>query len=182
MTDYNHFNIEHRCKIITTHLSLDDEERNKCVETVYSIGDQQNKASNVKADKSNWQIWKETSMFDSILDKIINVASAKCDWIVPAIGKDHVDLGVSQAWSALYKKGDYTVPHCHLYSPAAFTYYIKADDNSSPLIFSHSKLSVKPTTGMLVLFPGYLYHEVPVQQEGSDRIILAGNINARFTD
>jgi hypothetical protein len=87
-------------------------------------------------------------------------------------------------WGAIYKSGDYTQLHQHHGSPVgagnmSFVYYALSEDtNTAPLVFPGIEHSIKPITGQLVIFPGWLAHYVPEYQpvEKFERIVLAGNV------
>jgi hypothetical protein len=58
-------------------------------------------------------------------------------------------------------------------------YYVQAEDSlSAPLIFPEIEHTVLPSTGMLIIAPGWLTHYVPKYdpKSGSERIVIAGNI------
>jgi hypothetical protein len=91
---------------------------------------------------------------------------------------------IADMWGAIYKSGDYTQLHQHLGSPVSmgclsFVYYALSEDtNTAPLVFPGIEHSIKPITGQLVIFPGWLAHYVPEYQpsEKFERIVLAGNV------
>jgi len=61
----------------------------------------------------------------------------------------------------------------------SFVYYALSEDtNTAPLVFPGIEHSIKPITGQLVIFPGWLAHYVPEYQpsEKFERIVLAGNV------
>ena len=45
--------------------------------------------------------------------------------------------------------------------------------------FTNSDYKVQPSNGLLVLFPGWVKHKVPPQECDHERIMVAGNLNAR---
>ena len=82
---------------------------------------------------------------------------------------------IDDCWGAKYDKGDYTLSHNHYTAPFAFVYFIKCPRGSSPLVFTTSGKRIKEEEGKVVIFPGYLYHQVP-KNKCDDRIVLAGNL------
>ena len=48
-----------------------------------------------------------------------------------------------------------------------------------PIIFSNSDYKVQPMNGLLVMFPGWVKHEVPPQETDHERVMVAGNLNCR---
>ena len=55
-----------------------------------------------------------------------------------------------------------------------FVDYLWAEN--TPLIFSDDKTSLNPEKDLLIMFPGYVRHEVPIHEGTEDRIVLAGNL------
>ena len=87
------------------------------------------------------------------------------------------NLRVSESWGLIYKKGDKTGMHHHFPSLWSYVYCVKASSECSPLVFpTVEDYSVKPEEGQIIVFPGYLYHEVPEQTCDYERIMVAGNI------
>ncbi len=82
---------------------------------------------------------------------------------------------IDNLWAMIYEKGSYTKMHDHRGAHYAFVYYVEADENTSPLIFEKN-IVIKPKTSRLVLFSGFLKHEVPELVEDSARIAIAGNL------
>lgn len=157
-------------EIITTQAGIPQEYKQQCINEIYKIGDKQNNQTNVKALMSSWEIWNETKVLNPLIDKITTIT----DKLV-YVGEDFKNE-LKHCWSAIYKNGHYTVPHTHTPSHFSFIYYLKADNESSPLIFDEVDFSLYPQDDMLVIFPSYLTHSVPTQNIGEDRICLAGNI------
>ena len=168
--DINRHRIKSPVEVITTTLGIPEDYKQQCIQEAYKIGDQQGKKTNVKAIMSSWGIWDETSVYDSLL-KVIMEASNK---IFPISDKRY-EYELRCSWSAIYKEGHYTVPHAHDPSRLSFVYYLKANGDSSPLVFNGSDFQVQPHDDLLVIFPSYLIHSVP-KHTGEDRICLAGNL------
>lgn len=150
-------------------IPLSDEKRNECIEEAYRIGDEMNRTTNVKASMSSFRVHETTDTFHDILVRITEMVK-QAPWTdTNLIGHTLID-----SWTAIYKKGEHTIPHVHTAS-ASFCYYIQADETSAPLVFDGTPLVIKPFTGLCVMFEGNMMHSVPKQEEGADRIILAGN-------
>ena len=95
-------------------------------------------------------------------------------------------------WGAIYSKGNYTKRHEHWPQVWSWVYNVECCEDCSPLVFddvyiahkhtspklrrtSH-KHSIRPKSGNMILFPGWIRHSVPEHQCDHDRIILAGNL------
>lgn len=86
----------------------------------------------------------------------------------------------SGLWFNYMKPGHITIPHSHdeadeLYSAV---YYVNTPDNSGHLIITENNqnLTIKPTQGMLVLFPPNLLHHVTKNNSKEPRLSLGINI------
>ena len=84
------------------------------------------------------------------------------------------DFMIADCWGVIYEQSDKTIAHSHYPSDFAAVMYLEADDNCAPIIFDQ-KLVVQPRPKTLVMFPGYLLHEVP--ENHGHRVIVAMNLN-----
>ena len=150
-------------------IPLSEEKRMECIEEAMRIGDEMNHSTNVKASMSNFRVHETTNVFHEILVKTTEMMR-KAPWVdTNLFGHTLLD-----SWTAVYKKGEHTIPHTHTAS-ASFCYYIQADENSAPLVFDGTPLKIQPFSGLCVMFEGGMMHSVPRQEEGANRVILAGN-------
>ena len=99
------------------------------------------------------------------------------------------------ACANVYPQGAFVPPHSHGTAHWSGSYYVNAEHGCGDLILidpkeyalsnepeytkwrGHVDYSISVSTGMLVLFPGYLKHQSMPNQSGSDRIIISFNIN-----
>ena len=151
------------------HQSLNEKIVKESLTFKYRHGDEMRmmdgSTSNVKA----LQTTDKTIMSDS-LGKIYY-------WILTIL-RDYYkgwNYHINSSWVSIYKKGDYTKPHCHVPASFAFNYFIKTPKGSSPLIFTTSGKRIKAEEGKLTIFPGSSVHEVP-KNKCDNRIVLSGNI------
>jgi hypothetical protein len=168
--DITRYHIQSPTEIVTTQLGIPQEYKQQCIDEIYRLGDSMNQTTNVKAIMSSYKIWKETNIFDQLLNNI-KIAINKC---FPT--DNRYEYFLEEAWSAIYKKDHYTTPHVHLPFHISFVYYLQSSGNT-PLIFEGCKFQVSPIDDMLVIFPSYLNHSVPKHNEEEDRICIAGNLN-----
>ena len=61
----------------------------------------------------------------------------------------------------------------------SWTYYVNVTSQCSPLVFTNTDYKVQPTNGLLVMFPGWVKHKVLPQENDHERVMVAGNLNAR---
>lgn len=163
--------IKSETNIYTTFLDIPLEYKKECIQEAYKIGDHQGKQTNVKATMSKWQIWEQTKVFNKIINNIFSVIN----YVWPNID-EKVKYDISNVWSAIYKKGDFTARHYHVPSYISWVYYLQSSGNT-PLVFDKCDMQIEPLDDMLIIFPSYLIHSVPIHEEEEDRICLAGNIN-----
>jgi|TARA_E500000318_G_scaffold20444_2_gene21024 hypothetical protein len=94
-------------------------------------------------------------------------------------------LNIIDCWIQLYLKNDYHSIHTHFATQKdySFVWFIDGDKNSSPIIFHEIgyplinnnrqiKFDFKP--GTLLIFPGFMPHEVPLNKS-NNRLIVSGN-------
>ena len=94
-------------------------------------------------------------------------------------------LNIIDCWIQLYLKNDYHSIHTHFATQKdySFVWFIDGDKKSSPVIFhevgyplinnnKQIKFDFKP--GTLLIFPGFIPHEVP-PNKNNNRLIISGN-------
>lgn len=103
----------------------------------------------------------------------------------------------AEAWAMVMQNGDYTIAHDHGDAHWSTTYYVDAGDadlertpDSGALalldprrggrriaeIDPGSTFTIRPRTGMLVVFPGYLQHYVHAYRGTRPRVAIACNL------
>ena len=99
----------------------------------------------------------------------------------------------TESWFTLFRKGNYGHAHDHGGANISGVYYYKTNGEDgnlkfySPVVqasssdcfakYSASKEIIQPEIGMLVLFPGYLMHEISINNTDNVRISLSFNID-----
>jgi len=137
-----------------------------------SIGDEQKRKTNVKADMTSWFMHETDKDFEAIADKAIELAHANSPLPV------HLEMSTYDCWGAVYKRGDWSKNHNHWPYVWSWVYNVECCDNCSPLVFNDTNAySLAPKVGRLTMFPGWIKHSVPAHQCDHDRIIVAGNIS-----
>ena len=137
---------------------------------ILKLGDQMKRTTNVKADMTRWETflpeWKPLAK--DIMEK----------HLVEYVGEIDAKFVCYAIWGVSYSKGDYTVFHHHFPSLLSFIYYVKADEDSAPLVFSDIDYELHPKENDLIIFPSYLKHGVPTQMKDDNRMSISGNIGA----
>lgn len=162
-------------KIYVTSIDSPLDYRQKCIDTIYNLGDQMIKKTNVKGIMSSYFIWQESDVFHNLLTEIEKT-------IINIYGKERANCKVliTNAWSGIYKKGHHTVPHSHAGSEFSFVYYLQSD-GTTPIRFLRGSdapiYQFYPKDNDFVIFPGNIPHDVPKHTSEQDRICIAGNVN-----
>ena len=149
--------------------------------TCRSIGDEQNRKTNVKANMTNWFMWETNSDFETLSKKATEIAIDN--------SPSTATLMTYDCWGAVYKKGDWTKSHDHWPLIWSWVYNVECCNNCAPLVLTRDTTlripvlevskhvySLTPRVGKFTMFPGWIQHSVPKHECDHDRIIVAGNI------
>ena len=153
--------------------------------------------------KSNVFGWHSKN-FEMNDEKVINFFA----YIKPNINKTLIDMGwddsnnkinVTSAWSIINKKNASNARHIHSNSFISAVYYVSAPKNCGDIVFHDPRearvirkpngikannlnaevINITPQSGLLVLFPSYLYHSVNENDSDEERIIISFNIDIK---
>ena len=122
----------------------------------------------------------------------INLALKDMNWDL-----EKQEVKITNMWAIINNKGSFNQKHHHGNSDISAAYYVEASENcgdivfydprpapiyrhpiaSSPNILNASINSIKPETGLLVLFPSYIEHSVNPNQSENKRIVISFNIS-----
>jgi hypothetical protein len=167
----NRYHLKSPVDVITTSLFIPQEYQQECIQEAYRLGDSMEQKTNVKALMSTYWVWKQTKTFNLLISNILNFSKN----LFP-IKDPKFKYYMENCWTAIYNPSHYSIPHTHHPYTLSFVYYLQSSGNT-PLIFDDCNFKINPTNDMLVLFPGYLTHSVPVHQDTEDRIVVAGNLH-----
>ena len=164
-------------------ISYLEEDNQYLTKIILSEGDEQNRKTNVKADMTSARLISKYPELRGFAERIVKQG------IIPYLAKrnstdvydalqdaNQQSYSVFDIWGAVYNKGDYTVPHDHIWSSVSFCYYVKAPKNCAPLVFDDINITIQPEEGMLVVFHSELKHSVPASESSESRIVVAGNV------
>ena len=129
--------------------------------------------SNVKAWHSNYGTHSDNPKFKPIIDLTLNF----CKFVSKDFFSCEVDFMCFNFWAMMYEKGDHTIRHSHFPSDFAAVYYVDVEPGCAPIVFE-DELKVYPESGMLVVFPAWLHHEVP--KTDARRTAVSMNIDKRY--
>ena len=108
--------------------------------------------SNVKA----WNSEYYTEGFDDVSKELIHVS----EQMLYSHYKHWSVIKSYNMWVMEYEENDYAAKHSHYPAKWSGVYYVKCDDDCSPLILA-DQIMIKPVDGLYVLFPGDAVHYVP---------------------
>lgn len=163
--------------IITANVTNSEKINPILEKTIRHIGDTQNRKTNVKADMTHHQMWRDEYFGHEEFQIICKVALQLAFKNAPEKMQPFFKPCITECWGALYKKGDFTRSHDHWPAIWSFCYYVNVSKTCAPLRFPGAELSIKPKNGLMILFPGWIEHSVPKQKNDHHRIMVAGNIS-----
>ena len=106
-----------------------------------------NRVTNVQADMTDYKTHETNKHFQTLGEKVKELSSEGM--------KNKYQFIITDMWGAIYKKGDWTKPHQHWPYTWSFTYYVKASEKTSPIVFSNvvhphnkeiKKMPIQPKT------------------------------------
>lgn len=173
------------------HLNLDtDELKNFCLMKSKTI------PGRVRSNVGGWQGASEEFYHeDSILQNVILAVNEKIDYVSEQLEMSD-KLHFANFWININKKGDSNLKHCHPKSFLSAVFYVNAPEPSSDIVFYDPRpqrtfaesdcfsrwntlnaLSngITPKTGLLLIFPSWLEHEVAPHLSDEPRISIAFN-------
>tara|TARA_B100001250_G_scaffold409352_1_gene433526 strand:+ start:1825 stop:2427 length:603 start_codon:yes stop_codon:yes gene_type:complete len=154
------------------------------------------KASNINGWHSeNFNLKDEEVVF------FINTISIKIQKAMEDMGWDlsKNKIEIPNIWSIINKRGSSNAMHIHSNSYLSAAYYVKAPEKCGDIVFydprqsrlvrkpkisklnnlNGEEVNIKPTDGLLVLFPSYLYHSVNENLSNKERIVISFNVDLK---
>ena len=147
---------------------------------------------------SNPGCWRSTALYEMkwLYDEMRNLvmeANQKCSEIDSAFKQhleksDNLDYNI---WTNVNEVGSKNVIHSHKGDAWAGIYYVQAEDTGNLLFHNPANLlndckfnspfvrglEIQPKDGMLILWPGWVPHEVVENESNRQRINIAWGIN-----
>lgn len=125
-------------------------------------------------------------------DRLFETTPGIFAWIDPAIdglcqtlSREFLDGGHPRGWAMINGRGSHHPRHTHYSTKVSGIYYITAgSEPTTPTIFEIpnvaldqvAEVAIAPAPGRLVLFPGSLWHRVPVVEGDLPRITIAFDV------
>ena len=153
-----------------------DKLNEKLERDILDVGDKQDRTTNVKGDMTYWHMHTRYDSFKSLL-KIVVRDHLENYKNLGLVNEGKVAIVCTSMWGAVYKKGDHTKEHAHTGSRFSFTYYVKAESDCAPIVFTEpGSLQIRPKTGDLLIWNSEYRHMVPETNSNTKRIAIAGNL------
>jgi hypothetical protein len=145
---------------------------------ILELGDEQKRGTNLNADMTKW-----TMQADEPFKALVDLAICKVKEVSDKFfNRPDIDWMIKSCWGARYKKGDFARLHDHYPAIWSLVYYVSAPHNSSPLEFPGPSVAIKPSDGLLLIFPGNIEHQVPKSAIDNDRIVVSMNFYLNIKD
>jgi len=136
------------------------------------------KLINVHAPTTNFDLDLQSDIISSVCGTMKQALSE----IVNEMTNGGIDSGgcifdykLLNCWGVIYNEGDLSETHWHFPCTMSQVYYVNAESNSSPIIFTDLDVEIVPESGKLITFPSYLMHSIPPLKKYDRRVVIAAN-------
>ena len=164
--------------IIVTETITDGELLNQQLEKDIRDAGYGSKLTTAKCYRTRWDMHEQSKAFRMLGNAAIGLAQ-----LLPLATRTNedgtqnpVNYKVSTSWGLIYGKGQFTNSHTHWPDTWSWTYCVSACEDCSPLVFTHANHRIIPEPSQMIIFPGWLHHEVPIHTCDHERIMIAGNL------
>ena len=131
------------------------------------------------------------------VDPLCEIITTLVREIMKSCGYASYKLEITSMWGNVQRKGNYIFKHTHANSVFSGVFYLNEDSNFPPIQFhrpaessfdimtddenefNRGKMFLHPKRDMIVIFPSWLEHDVPVNTSGKDRLSISFNIMCR---
>jgi hypothetical protein len=141
------------------------------IELIESYEYNEEQSEYIKGKMTSWNI-KETEEIRILKSYILDYA--KC--VTKHKFKREHEFRIDSMWGIKYESGDSTGKHDHWPSIWTACYYLNPPNDCAGLYFTDLKEELKVENGMLVLFPGWVSHEVRSHKFVGNRYVIAANL------
>ena len=149
-------------------------------------------SKNVKAHHSDWKFFEQSQSVSIVCNQAVSFVKS----IVSEESNMNWDINLEEGWGIKYERGDSTRKHSHFPHSWSFVYMVSGCDQCSPLdlyaipdeslkklfnyTFERHEITFEP--GKMVIFPGWVNHEVKEHTCDHARYAVAGNISQKTAD
>jgi hypothetical protein len=162
----------HSCNVFTSKLDVSPDYKKLMVDTADSLNYSFSRPDQNRA-RTDRRIWEETSVYNNILQHICNSMYV---FIRQSNNQQLNDYNISidSAWIVKYQPDGSMHWHDHFPAYYSFIYYI-LNSPGSPILEFEGGLTFDGYQDHLIVFPGYLKHQVIYRQSSDPRLALVGN-------
>jgi hypothetical protein len=158
--------------LTTFEVKIKDEKMNKDIlKIINKQGDRQKYKTNVKAQMTEWRMWKEpgfNKLSKIILELSLQASEQKYNRkIIPVI---------TNMWGMKYKSEEIAVTHDHWPFLWSCAYYINPPEGAPGLFFPEANDERKLENGLLVMFEGHIKHSVRPSKYKGYRYVVSANV------
>ena len=150
--------VDYNRKVSVFHTTLNTD--NKFLESKIDAEQKRDPMGDAKRAVQAWR----TDTYLHFRDKEYTPLLRAIGEVVGNVSKEEYGLPVKYVplnfWACSYKEGEFAHKHNHWQSVFYGTYYVNVGDNPSPIVFE-GVTHITPSDGSLMIWPGYLDHEVP---------------------
>ena len=148
-----------------------------------------------RTNRGGWNSKEMALLEQPILDPLRQTIHGACAAALAEMGRGGQRF-VLQSWVNLHERGGFNFLHMHEASLLSGSFYLKVPAGSGALCFrdprpgvihgavkgsfpnAHADVNLRPSTGLLVLFPAWMEHYVEPHESDEPRICIAFNANA----
>jgi len=145
----------------------------------YTLKDEMQKSTNVKASMTSWQKLLRDPDFNTIHIKILEILSNIYILRTPH-PNEQIVFSYHDSWGMSHQINDFTINHIHFPSTFSGSFYFKVPC-ATEIYFDDYESGVQLKENMLLLFPSLCKHKVSKHTSEVNRISMAFNIHMEAT-
>lgn len=145
-------------------------------------------AKDMQQFENDWNLWHSHysvpsfELLNPIFVNLKNKIEDHCELFFKQTYNKKEKMELKRMWGCMYKKGGYMRPHTHHETFYNACFYVKNTPRGK-ITFTHPSphrfnagFDLIPQAGDLLIWPGWLYHEVPPVKEDGIRISIPSKI------
>jgi uncharacterized protein (TIGR02466 family) len=147
-----------------------------------------------RTNRGGWNSRESALLEQPILAPLRQIIHSACAAALAEMGRGGQPF-VLQSWVNLHDRGGFNFLHMHEASLLSGSFYLKVPAGAGALCFrdprpgvihgavkgsfpnAHADVNLRPSTGLLVLFPAWMEHYVEPHESDEPRICIAFNAN-----
>jgi hypothetical protein len=155
------------------YMKLPDTSFNKSIIQFIETDEEEKKINNVNVNAKMIKINLEK---DGIFDELKKYMLDFCKVVSEKRYNKNILFKIFEMWAVSYKSLDYVTPHDHWPATWSLVYYLNSSKDFPGIYFTdlNEELIVEDST--LVLFPGWMQHEVKRKEFDGKRYVVVANL------